>query len=73
VRFGGTTVAVVDNLKEGVFTPDIYDPALNPLYRGGRRVAARRDAGGFSGHGRSGRQSCGRRAPRELTVAFLFR
>ena len=26
-------VVVLDNLKEGVLTPDIYDPALNPLYR----------------------------------------
>ena len=33
-RLGGTTrVTVLDNLKEGVLTPDIYDPALNPLYR----------------------------------------
>ena len=33
-RLGGTTkVIVLDNLKEGVITPDIYDPALNPLYR----------------------------------------
>ena len=24
---------MLDNLKEGVLTPDIYDPALNPLYR----------------------------------------
>ena len=33
-RLGGTTKIVVpDNLKEGVLTPDIYDPALNPLYR----------------------------------------
>jgi hypothetical protein len=24
---------VLDNLGEGVLTPDIYDPALNPLYR----------------------------------------
>ena len=31
---GGTTkIIVLDNLKEGVLTPDIYDPALNPLYR----------------------------------------
>ena len=31
---GGTVrVIVLDNLKEGVLTPDIYDPALNPLYR----------------------------------------
>ena len=26
-------IVVLDNLKEGVLTPDIYDPALNPLYR----------------------------------------
>jgi Mu transposase-like protein len=33
-RLGGTVHAVVlDNLKEGVLTPDVYDPALNPLYR----------------------------------------
>ena len=33
-RLGGTTKFVIpDNLKEGVLTPDIYDPALNPLYR----------------------------------------
>src|ERR1019366_3139545 len=33
-RLGGTTrVVVLDNLKEGVLTADIYDPALNPLYR----------------------------------------
>ena len=24
---------VLDNLKEGVLTPDVYDPTLNPLYR----------------------------------------
>jgi len=31
---GGTVqVVVLDNLREGVLTPDIYDPALNPLYR----------------------------------------
>jgi len=24
---------VLDNLKEGVVVPDIYDPALNPFYR----------------------------------------
>jgi hypothetical protein len=24
---------VLDNLREGVLSPDIYDPALNPLYR----------------------------------------
>ena len=33
-RLGGVTkVVVLDNLKEGVLTPDIYDPTLNPLYR----------------------------------------
>jgi transposase len=26
-------VVVLDNLKEGVLQPDVYDPALNPLYR----------------------------------------
>src|ERR1700674_843302 len=33
-RLGGTVkVVILDNLGEGVLTPDIYDPALNPLYR----------------------------------------
>jgi transposase len=33
-RLGGAVrVVILDNLKEGVLTPDIYDPALNPLYR----------------------------------------
>jgi transposase len=33
-RLGGApAVVVLDNLKEGVLRPDIYDPALNPLYR----------------------------------------
>jgi transposase len=33
-RLGGATrVVVLDNLKEGVLAPDLYDPALNPLYR----------------------------------------
>jgi transposase len=33
-RLGGVTRAVVlDNLREGVITPDIYEPALNPVYR----------------------------------------
>jgi transposase len=31
-RLGGTTrIVVLDNLKEGVLVPDIYDPTLNPL------------------------------------------
>ncbi|MGB8517175.1 MAG: IS21 family transposase, partial [Gallionella sp.] len=33
--FGGTVQYVVlDNLKEGVIKPDIYEPALNPIYAG---------------------------------------
>src|ERR687891_20475 len=33
-RLGGTMqVVVLDNLREGVLKADIYDPALNPLYR----------------------------------------
>lgn len=33
-RLGGATkIVVLDNLREGVLTPDIYDPALNPVYR----------------------------------------
>src|SRR5713226_3852035 len=33
-RLGGSVkVVVLDNLKEGVVTPDIYDPTLNLLYR----------------------------------------
>ena len=32
-RLGGSTrVVVLDNLREGVLVPDIYDPILNPLY-----------------------------------------
>src|SRR5262249_37646664 len=33
-RLGGCPrVIVLDNLKEGVAAPDIYDPAINPLFR----------------------------------------
>jgi transposase len=33
-RLGGTTrIVVLDNLREGVLVPDVYDPGLNPLYR----------------------------------------
>ena len=33
-RLGGSVrIVILDNLREGVLTPDIYDPALNPLYR----------------------------------------
>ena len=33
-RLGGAVrVVVLDNLREGVLEPDIYDAALNPLYR----------------------------------------
>ena len=32
-HFGGATATVrLDNLREGVCDPDIYDPVLNPLY-----------------------------------------
>jgi transposase len=33
-RFGGATrIVILDNLREGVLVPDVYDPTLNPLYR----------------------------------------
>jgi transposase len=33
-RLGGSVrVVVLDNLREGVLIPDVYDPTLNPLYR----------------------------------------
>jgi len=33
-RLGGVArVVVLDNLKEGVLKPDIYDPTLNPLFK----------------------------------------
>ena len=33
-RLGGVPKAVVlDNLKEGVLAPDVYEPTVNPLYR----------------------------------------
>ena len=33
-RLGGTPrLVVLDNLGEGVLTPDVYDPTINPLYR----------------------------------------
>jgi transposase len=33
-RLGGSTrVVVLDNLREGVSVPDIYEPTLNPLFR----------------------------------------
>jgi len=33
-RLGGSVrVVVLDNLREGVITPDVYDPTVNPLYR----------------------------------------
>jgi transposase len=33
-RLGGAVrVIVLDNLREGVLTPDLYDPSVNPLYR----------------------------------------
>ena len=33
-RLGGSPrIAVLDNLREGVLSADVYDPCLNPLYR----------------------------------------
>jgi transposase len=33
-RLGGCCrLVVLDNLKEGVLTPDVYDPTLNPLFK----------------------------------------
>jgi len=33
-RLGGAVrITVLDNLREGVLVPDIYDPTLNPLHR----------------------------------------
>jgi transposase len=33
-RLGGTPLTIVlDNLREGVVEPDIYDPTINPLYQ----------------------------------------
>ena len=33
-RLGGCPrILILDNLKEGVLQPDVYDPTLNPLYR----------------------------------------
>jgi transposase len=33
-RLGGSVrIVILDNLREGVLTPDIYDPSINPLYR----------------------------------------
>ena len=33
-RLGGCSrVIVLDNLKEGVLVPDVYDPTINPLFR----------------------------------------
>ena len=33
-RLGGAPrIVVLDNLKEGVLNPDVYEPGLNPLYR----------------------------------------
>jgi transposase len=33
-RLGGVPrVLVLDNLREGVLVPDVYDPTINPLYR----------------------------------------
>lgn len=39
-RLGGVTrVVVLDNLREGVITPDIYDATLNPIRPGRSKLA----------------------------------
>ena len=60
-RLGGTPrVVVLDNLKEGVLTPDVYEPTLNPLYRdvlahyGVTPLAVPRPRSRSQGQGRSG-------------------
>jgi hypothetical protein len=69
-RLGGVTrVVVLDNLREGVLKPDIYDPTVNPLYRdvlshygsGGAGVPGARS--GSQGEGRVRRRSCQENAP----------
>ena len=59
-RLGGAPrVLVLDNLSEGVLTPDVYDPTLNPLYRdvlahyGVDRAAVPRPRSRSQGQGRS--------------------
>src|SRR6266446_5936842 len=33
-RLGGSTrIVILDNLREGVLAPDLYDPTLNPLFK----------------------------------------
>ena len=64
-RLGGVTrVVVLDNLREGVLKPDIYDPTLNPLYRDmlpalrGRRAALPRPRSGSKREGGKRRRPC---------------
>src|SRR5206468_10689512 len=41
-RLGGSCRALVlDNLKEGVLTPDIYYPTINPLFKDDSRSSCR--------------------------------
>jgi transposase len=42
---GATRVVVLDNLREGVLTPDIYDPTLNPPLPGCAAALWRREHG----------------------------
>ncbi len=60
-RLGGVTrVVVLDNLREGVLTPDVYDPTVNPLYRDVLRhydaVALPCRLGGSGSQGKSGKR-----------------
>ena len=69
-RLGGSPrIVVLDNLREGVLTPDIYDPTLNPLYQGCARALWR---GGHAVPGprsRSQRESGIRCRPRAENTA----
>ena len=59
-RLGGTARTVVlDNLKEGVLTPDVYEPTLNPLYRD---MLAHSHAGPAEGAGHPAREPASLRA-----------
>jgi transposase len=64
-RLGGTVrVIVLDNLKEGVLTPDIYDRAQSPVPRRARALRRRRIAVPRR-RSRSQGQSRSRRRPRQ--------
>jgi transposase len=74
-RLGGATrIVVLDNLREGVLVPDIYDPALNPLYRdvlahyGAVAMPCRISGSGPQRQGRIRRRSCPENTPERLAL-----